>query len=641
MWNLWFAGKKMRGAFAAPSFLTAFFQTEYLFPHMSAQASKDCHAIARPSGTSRPVAAFTKAAKRTISFTACAATFAMSCSFAIAHKAGTHRNSEPLDKPQPLSQPRPSAATVKQWGDRKFGMFIHFGLYSQLGGMWEGKKIDNGYSEQIMANAPVAVDQYAATASSFNPAKFDADAIVALAKAAGMKFIVVTAKHHDGFNMFHTAQTKYNIVDATPYKRDIVKELEEACARGGIKFGVYYSSIDWHEPGASTYIEGNSNPIPAGHEAFNVAQLKELLSNYGPISEIWFDMGKPTPAQSMHFAQTVHRLQPETMVSGRVFNYEGDFTVMGDNEVPAFQIDEPWQTPASIFPQTWGYRSWQKREDLQGKIDENILRLVQVVSRGGNYILNIGPMGDGSVVPYEADVLKGIGQWLKDSGSAIYGTSAQPFRKLDFGYATVGGNMLYLFVRDLPHDGTLHLPGVTGAKLRSAYLLSDSEKEPLAVQQDDQGASIALPADALKTSGFLPVIAVPFTGTLVVIPPSLSADADGSFLLKPEQADHFQNYNGYGYGDPPTLYKLRWIVNAKPGKYKVVLDATDASKGPQPDVVIDGKRLTQREVSMGEPIHIAKVSGLTSIEITPHQPFSKGTRLPEKIESVRLIRIEH
>jgi alpha-L-fucosidase len=186
----------------------------------------------------------------------------------------------------------------------------------------------------------------------------------------------------------------------------------------------------------------------------------------------------------------------------------------------------------------------------------------------------------------------------------------------------------------------LHLPGVTEAKLRSAYLLSDSEKKPFAVQQDDQGASIALPADALKTSGFLPVIAVPFTGTLVVTPPSLSADADGSFLLKPEQADHFQNYNGYGYEDPPTLYKLQWMVNAKPGDYKVVLDATDASKGPQPDIVIDGKRLTQGEVSMGESIHLAKASGLTRIEITPHEPFSKGTPLPEKIESVHLIRIE-
>jgi alpha-L-fucosidase len=247
-------------------------------------------------------------------------------------QSSAKKTAQPLDHPQPLSQPRPRVKDVLQWGDRKFGMFIHFGLYSELGGMWQGKIVDNGYSEQIMANAPVPLDQYAALVDKFNPVKFDPDAIVGLAKAAGMKFIVITSKHHDGFNMFHTAQTRYNIVDATPYQRDVVKQLSEACARAGMKFGVYYSSIDWHQPGASTYIEGNSNPIPPGHAAFNVAQLKELLSNYGPISEIWFDMGKPTPEQSKLFAQTVHRLQPCAMVSGRVFNYEGDFTVMGDNE---------------------------------------------------------------------------------------------------------------------------------------------------------------------------------------------------------------------------------------------------------------------------------------------------------------------
>src|SRR4051794_297770 len=325
------------------------------------------------------------------------------------------------NKPVPLSQPRPSAAAIEQWQDRKFGMFIHFGLYSQLGGVWKGKQIDIGYSEQIMANAPIPLEEYAATAKTFNPTNWDPDAVVALAKAAGMRYIVITSKHHDGFNMFHTAESAYNIVDGTPYHRDIVKGLAEACKRGGIAFGVYYSSIDWHQPGMDHYIEGNSNPLSDAHAQFNAAQLRELLSNYGPISEIWFDMGKPTPPQSELFATTVHKLQPQTMVSGRVWNYQGDFTVMGDNEVPAYGIDEPWQTPASIFPDTWGYRSWEKRDDLQGKIDEKITRLVQVVSRGGNYILNIGPEGDGSIVPYESAVLRGVGAWLKPNAEAIYG----------------------------------------------------------------------------------------------------------------------------------------------------------------------------------------------------------------------------
>jgi hypothetical protein len=145
----------------------------------------------------------------------------------------------PLDQPQLLPGPRPSAAAIQQWKDRKFGMFIHFGLYSEFGGMYQGKKIDNGYSEQIMANGPIPLDEYAATAAKFNPVNFDPDAIVALAKSAGMKFIAVTSKHHDGFNMFHTAQTNYNVVDATPYHKDVVKLLEQACARAGMKFGAY------------------------------------------------------------------------------------------------------------------------------------------------------------------------------------------------------------------------------------------------------------------------------------------------------------------------------------------------------------------------------------------------------------------
>jgi alpha-L-fucosidase len=563
--------------------------------------------------------------------------------------AASNKQALPLDRPRALSQPRPTADEIREWSDRKFGMFIHFGLYSTLGGKWQGQQIDNGYSEQIMANAPIPLDQYSALASQFNPTHFDADAIVALAKAAGMKFIVITSKHHDGFNMFRTAQTSYNIVDATPYKRDVVKELADACARGGMKFGVYYSSIDWHQPGASTYIPGNSNPIPPAHAAFNVAQLKELLSNYGPISEIWFDMGKPAAEQSKRFAETVHRLQPHTMVSGRVFNYEGDFTVMGDNEVPEFQIDEPWQTPASIFPETWGYRSWQKRGDLPGKIRENILRLVEVVSRGGNYILNIGPEGDGSVVPYEADVLRGVGDWLKHRGEAIYATTAQPFRSLDFGYATVGQAKLYLFVKDVPGDGALRLPGLRAGQLNEAYLLGSPSRESFAVTSTKEGASVRIGKDSLAGAGYLPVIVLPFSGRLEVAPASTASDAAGNFLLTPSAADRFFNYNGAGYEAPKTLYKLRWFLDAPPGRYRAEIDVQPAQAKARMDLVVDGLRipLTVRfsaaaSVTIRQNIRVSPASSETaspvSIELTPPEPFLKGTQLPCCVVAVRLVR---
>jgi len=526
------------------------------------------------------------------------------------------------DKPLPRSEPRPSAATVKQWQDRKFGMFIHFGLYSELGGMWHGKKIDNGYSEQIMANAPIALDEYAATAKTFNPTKWDPDGIVALARAAGMRYIVITSKHHDGFNMFHTAQSKYNVVDATPYHRDIVKELAEACKRGGIGFGVYYSSIDWHQPGMNHYIEGNSNPLSDAHAQFNAAQLRELLSNYGTISEIWFDMGKPTPEQSKLFATTVHKLQPQTMVSGRVWNYEGDFTVMGDNEVPAYGIDEPWQTPASIFSETWGYRSWQKRDNLQSKIEENINRLVQVVSRGGNYILNIGPEGDGSVVPFEADVLKGVGEWLKPNAEAIYGTKASPFANLDFGYATVKGNFVYLFVKTTPSNGVLRLPGAEHTQWQAAKVLS-SEKQ-LTIHNARDAAIVDLPEAAIK--GTMPVIKLQFRGSLRM---DEQLPQPGPVTLDAKAAEKFYNYNGQGYEAPKTLYKLRWAV--RPG----LACATFHADGEGNVALVSNgqaRAITLKDGSR-ESIHV----GLDhTIEVTPPEPFEKGSPLPLTIKSLEL-----
>lgn len=504
-------------------------------------------------------------------------------------------------------------------------MFIHFGLYSQLGGVWKGKQIDNGYSEQIMANAPIPLEEYAATAKIFNPTKWDADAVVKLAKDAGMKYIILTSKHHDGFNMFHTAQTKYNVVDATPYHRDIVKELAEACKRGGIGFGVYYSSIDWHEPGMDTYIEGNSNRLSDAHAKFNVAQLRELMTQYGPIREIWFDMGKPTPAQSDLFAKTVHQLQPQTMVSGRVWNYEGDFTVMGDNQVPQYGLDEPWQTPASIFNATWGYRSWQKRDDVQGKINENILKLVQVVSRGGNYILNIGPEGDGSVVPYEAAVLRGVGAWVKPHAAAIYGTTASPFASLDFGYATVKPGTLYLFVKQMPKDGVLRLPLAGRMKFVGATVLSSGKVLP--VTRDGKDAVVAVGDASLQ--GYLPVIAVKYSGAWLM-DKMLVAKGDAPYTLTEKNAEMFWNYNGEGYEAPKTLYKMRWLVPQ--GCSTMTFHTSGEGKV---SLVSAGKA---RAVMLRDGSTEAVAVGTDeAFEITPAQPFVKGTALPLTVNSVAVV----
>lgn len=579
-------------------------------------------------------------------------TLAIALTTALFSASGVAQHGTDETRPMPVSQPRPSAQTVAAWKARRFGMFIHFGLYSELGGVWRGTQMDKGYSEQIMANAPIPRDEYAALARSFEPEQFNADAIVALAKAAGMKFIVVTAKHHDGFAMFDTKQSDYNIVRATPFHRDVVKELADACARGGVKFGVYYSTIDWHAPTGSPYIEGNSNPISDAHARFNAAQLKELLTGYGPLSEIWFDMGKPTPEQSKLFAQTVHRLQPQTMVSGRVFNYEGDFTVMGDNEVPAFAIDEPWQTPASIFGETWGYRSWQKRGDSESKIHEKIIELATVVGRGGNYILNIGPEGNGSVVPFEADVLRGIGAWLATNGEAVFGTGntppqASPFRTLDFGYATVSHDKLYLFIRNIPADGKLHLPGVeAGVQFGKPYLLGSYADVGAAVTVDKAGTVVDVSNLQQHAAGaFLPVVAVPYTGKLSVRPATtIEPDTDGSVTLNESAADKFLNYNGRGYEAPATVYKLRWWMDLKPARYKVEVHYDRPNHADVIDLVTSTARYpvpvqpgAGEGTWSGEIFILGGPAKLASLALTPKEPFVKGTPLPAKVLSIRLV----
>jgi alpha-L-fucosidase len=557
--------------------------------------------------------------------------------------------SQALDQPRPPSGPRPSRQAIDAWQARKFGMFIHFGVYSQLGGVWKGKEIKDGYSEQIQSHAPIPKPEYEQVARQFDPEKFDPEAIVKLAQDAGMKFIVITAKHHDGFNMFATKLTDYNIVDYTPYRKDVVKQLADACARHGMKFGVYYSTIDWHYPGATTWRDDNDNPIPKPQEDFNTGQLKELTSNYGPLSEIWFDMGKPTPAQSKRFADTVHSIQPNCMVSGRVFNYQGDFTVMGDNQVPEFVIDEPWQTPASVYTDTWGYRSWAQRNALAGKIDEHILNLIQVVSRGGNYLLNIGPKGDGSVVPFEADVLRGVGRWLQANGEAVYRSRPQPFRKLSFGYATVKPGRLYLLVHQWPADGRLRLPGLQ-TKLSKAYFLTDPARAPLQIDNADGEKSIAIPKS--HETEPVTVVAAEYTGNLAVIPPTEKADGNGRLVLGDKEADHFLNYNGEGYYDPPTVYKEQWAAALEQGgRYRVDIVYGKPEEARRVDVIVEGRRIaatldgknaderTASESRTTAGIVTLKPSKYFPVEITPPEPFTKGQKLGVKITAVELARL--
>ena len=352
-----------------------------------------------------------------------------------------------------------SWAQDARWQSDKYSMFIHFGLYSHFGGVWGGEPVRQGYSEQIQSFAGIFSDWYGEEAAVFDPVKFDADEIARLAKDGGMRSIVFTSKHHDGFCMFGTETTTYSSIAKMPSHRDFVREMSEACARHGLRFGLYYSLIDWNYPHAYPISSHNADFVTPEHHEFSKAQVRELLTNYGPVSELWFDMGSLEPWQSRELYDLVKELQPDCMVSGRLGNDVYDFAVMADNKLPESALHAPWQSAASMFPETWSYRSWQKRGSVDDKVAEKLRSLIKVVSHGGNYLLNIGPASDGSIVPFEREVLLKIGSWLEENGDAIYGTQPSPFREeFAWGDVTMKGDDLYLLLTGTyPKEGYIEL----------------------------------------------------------------------------------------------------------------------------------------------------------------------------------------
>lgn len=302
---------------------------------------------------------------------------------------------------------------IENWQKLGYGMFIHFGLFSLCGGKWNGKKIESGYSEQIITTNGVPQLDYFSLIDNFKIPNFDVKKIVDLAFNSGMKYITLVTKHHDGFCLFDTKTTSFSSIN-TPYHKDIVKEFAIECKKRGIKLGIYFSWIDWHYPLASPMSNTNSDIINEDHQRLNILQLTELLTNYGEIVELWMDMGQPTVKQSKEIYELAHKLQPNIMVNSRIWNDYGDFLTMGDNNYPEVKLDTPWQVPATIFKETWGYRSWQERLNLDNKIQELSTSIMSVLDKGGNFLLNIGPDYSGAIVEYEKQVLLGIGKKLRE-----------------------------------------------------------------------------------------------------------------------------------------------------------------------------------------------------------------------------------
>jgi alpha-L-fucosidase len=393
-----------------------------------------------------------------------------------------------------------AADRMKWFNDARFGMFIHWGLYAVPAGEWEGK---DTYGEWFQLQTKMPASNYAEFTRQFNPTKFDAKAWAKTAKDAGMKYVVITAKHHDGFCMFDSKLTNYDIVDATPYKKDPMKELADAVRAEGMTFCFYYSVPDWHHPDfpakysqrATIAADGTitapgfhgqpkEDADPEKYVEYVKGQVRELLTNYGPIGILWFDgggaFGKDTIAEnrerrvkvmhSQEIIDMIHELQPNCLVNNRL-GLPGDYGTP-EQKIPGEKSDKAFEVCMTLNKH-WGYNKADKEFKSPKVVIQN---LADIASKGGNYLLNVGPTAEGVIPKESTDILADVGKWMKTNGESIYGTMASPFKETPaWGRVTRKGRKLYLHVFEWPKDRTLGV--VVRANARKAYLLAEPSKE--------------------------------------------------------------------------------------------------------------------------------------------------------------------
>lgn len=495
---------------------------------------------------------------------------------------------------------------IKWFKEAKFGMFIHWGLFSQTGGSWQGKNY-YGISEWMMNRGKISAADYATIAKSFNPSKFDANQWAQIAKDAGMKYMVVTAKHHEGFAMFDSKVSDFNIVKATPYGKDPMKQLSQAVRAADLQFGFYYSQyLDWHEPnggGNSWDFDPKSKDHALYYKTKSIPQIKELVSNYGPLGLLWFDQsGGLDKAGTQKLIDEVRAIQPACLISSRVGNGLGDFKDYGDGEVPAV-VNTPgaWE---ALFTHndSWGYSKF----DYNFKTPKEIIRLLATVSsKGGNLILNVGPDSTGQIPPYSVKYLHQVGQWLKINGEAIYGTTQGFIGPQPWGVTTSKPEKLFLHVFDRPHSGIILIPGMSQT-VTAVYLLGSKQVLKFTKQGSDLLIKLPVLTDDKNT-----VIVVNYTGKpghLDISQPvivssqyptnpldAVYAQTSGNSQIKSITSSHYfgdwkHNTCVINMGAPADIAIFKTRIT-EPGDYKITLEyaCTPAQAGAEGVVNINGK----------------------------------------------------
>lgn len=487
---------------------------------------------------------------------------------------------------------------MKWFREARFGMFIHWGVYSVPAGTYNGKKV-GGIGEWIMHNAHIPMSEYQAYAKDFNPTKYDADAWVKLAKEAGMKYIVITSKHHDGFAMFDSKTSDWNITKATPFHRDPLKELAAACKKYGVRLGFYYSQAqDWNHAGGAAmgghWDKGQDGDMGAYIKNVAVPQMKEILTKYGPVACLWWDT--PTGMTKAYADELLPllKLQPGIIHNNRLGGgYKGD-TETPEQFIPATGYPgRDWET-CMTMNDTWGFKSY----DHNWKSTEMIIQnLVDIASKGGNYLLNVGPTSLGEIPGPSIERLKAVGSWMKNNSKAIYATSPSPFKKLDWGRCTKvlnkNGATLYLHVFDWPSNGKLVVPGLKN-QIEGASMLVGGKK--LAAARTAEGVSIDVPANPENPISTTIVLKV--KGSLDVTVPELTQEADGSIDLMPSDAVLHGGLQTEGKGIEENIGFwtdandwLEWNFKAvKTGKVRLTTEIASFGNGQFEVTIGDQKR---------------------------------------------------
>ena len=487
---------------------------------------------------------------------------------------------------------RASEQDVQRWQEMRFGLFIHWGPVSLKGTEigWSRGGERRGRSGTGSIPAEIYDNLY----KQFNPVKFNADEWVQVAKDAGMKYLVFTSKHHDGFSMFDSKLTDYKITNS-PFKRDVVKELADACHRAGLALGFYYSPVDWYHPDYHT--ENHSRYIEFLH-----GQLRELCSNYGKVDIIWFDGlgGSAKDWDSENLLKMIRQLQPHVIINNRA-------GLPADHDTPEqrigkFQADRPWETCMTLCQQ-WAWKPDDQMKSLKQCIDT----LVRVAGGDGNFLFNVGPMPDGRIEPRQVARLKEMGDWLREFGESIYATRGGPFKPASWMASTHKGNVIYVHILAWPGD-TITLPPISGNILSSSLLTGDSAR----VIQTSEGIEISVPKahrQELDT-----VIKLQLDGPAADIVPISLPSASLACGKKVTASNVYQNSPGYGPDkavddDPAT----RWATDSGTTQAWLEVDL--------------GKPMTLSRVKVSEAYDRVREFELQAKDGDKWQTFARGTKI--------------